>query len=178
MKVISHHAPIFLCLVILTILAGCNSLSSEPATTETPAQNQQSSSSSEYIEKHFFISGAEVTRHNIFVSEGETISGTWKSDDSIYIWYTDGNGRAKSLEDYGTGPNGERVIGVREPGIYKYPTLRVADSKGNFLYDDPMSSARGGSFSIMADIEGYYSLCFMSGSDSDSTNVDVRYTVR
>jgi len=94
------------------------------------------------------------------------------------MWYTDTLSRAKPLKDYGTGPNGERVLDVREPGLNEHPSLRVGDSQGNYLYDDPMDGSRGGDFEIKANGQGYYSLCFMLGRANQDTSVVLRYRVQ
>jgi len=133
---------------------------------------------SSYIETRFVVSGDKVYRLDIFISEGSTIEGYWKADSALFFWYTTPTGRALPRQDYGTGPHGERVIDVREPGtLYgDEPALRIADANGSYIYDDPMDGCGGGEFKIRATQKGYYSLCFMAYS-GESVGVTLQYEV-
>jgi hypothetical protein len=174
-----HHNPknlyiVSICslLLMLLVFASCTSTSNSIPPPSEPQVN-------EYTETQIVVSEGEIYRFDIFADEYDTIEVHWKPSSAVYCWYTDPNGLASPLYDYGTGPNGERVTGVNEPTqLEESPSLRVVDAIGYYLYDDPMDGDHGGQFQIQAYQAGYYSICFMPFYSGESVSVTIRYRVK
>lgn len=162
-KLFLIFVPVFIAAIIA--LSGCSPTSTRPPILE-------------HTEKQFTVATGEIYRLNIFVNEGDTITSYWKADNALYCWYTDSRGVAKPIVDYGVGSNGERVIGVREPGPEEYPCLRIADADGNYLRDESMDGSNGNEFQLEASQTGYHSICFMLFYSDENTNVVIRYSVK
>lgn len=146
-----------LTLVLILVLAGCKS------TRSTPTEIQ------------FTVSGNEIHRLNIYANKGQTIKGSWKSDNAVYRWWTSPGGVAYPLEDYGTEFG---ITGVHEPTNQDpQPGFWINGKE----IEHSMAGTYGGDINIKCDHpygeSGYYTICFYSlfYETNENVNITVSY---
>lgn len=165
-------------------------VSSSCSPTSTPTQ----SPTPEYTEKQFTVLTDKVYRLDIFANEGDSITGYWKSSDSLQYWYTDSYGlpRLMLTEEPSVSPTGERIGRLHEPGegfrllemwhatfLDREAWFEIKNAKGDIVDFETLSGARAHNVQVEADRTGYYSLCFyIYDDDVKSVDVTIRYQVK
>lgn len=168
----------FACILISTIfLTGCVTASPDATSDQTAKEDS--------TEEQFTVVAGEVYRLNIYVNEGDIITGYWKASDTLYSWYTDSRSYARTIRRQTLDSDIEPYeMDILEPGTYDTydrPRLRYYDDKGNYVVDGWPVGCQDEEFQIEAKQTGYYSLCFLpfhfrEGSGK-SIDVIIRYWV-
>ena len=113
------------------------------------------------IESQFTVQGEQIYRVNIYLNKGQTITGSWKSDKSLYQWWVNPGGTAFPLGD----------VGSDVTGVFQPDPLTQTDPKPSYFINgqyapDSMLANFGGNINIHASLplgqSGYYTICFYS----------------
>ena len=119
------------------------------------------------IDSQVKVSGGQVYRLTVYMEIGQTIKGSWKSDNPLYVWWTNPAGAA--FYPLNIRENETLIRSVVEPGSDQ----RLGLSPGFFINDGSNISkvepydlgAYGGTINIESVKpyagSGYYTLCFL-----------------
>ena len=119
------------------------------------------------IDSQITVSGGQVYRLTVYMEIGQTIKGSWESDNPLYVWWKNPGGTAFYPLD--TRENETLIRSVVEPGSDQ----RLGLSPGFFINDGSNISkvepynfgAYGGAINIESVKpyagSGYYTLCFL-----------------
>jgi len=127
---------------------------------------------SPYKELEFSVTYPQAYHLNIFADEGATFEGDWKSNQSVYTWYTSPGGCMYALGNYGDKPLALSEFTQALTTPYHYDNGEVVElplTKGgdlDYIETTPPYGSRG-----------YYTIYFKP-FDEGTANIIVRYRVR
>jgi hypothetical protein len=155
-------------LILIGILAITNLTGCAKVLPKTIAQ----SITSEVKEVQFTTSGLDIYRLNIYVGNGQTINGSFKSDNGTSSWYTTPGAVTYPLGETG---NWQETYSSYEVPVSGAPYFiqKTTNEKvyfgGSYGMNFKIDSSVGGS--------GYYTLCFKPyfTTSPNTINVTLRY---